>query len=142
MSDRLTDDLIKEPSLYHALLETSPYSEAIKVKLGWSIKCPIRESLNLNVSAKVYWAHQGDAFQLQAKDCLPILEIPLNLLHKVEGKFEEEAKGESHAGFMLSYAKNSSTGAYTFWELWMAEEGSCKFKTDFYPIQRVAFSYY
>lgn len=82
-------------------------------------------------------ADKGDAFQIQAKDCLPALEIPLNLLHKVDGKFEEEDRGESHAGFVLSYFKNCSTGAYSFWELWMAQDSSYKFKTDLYPIQRV-----
>lgn len=53
MGDRLTEDYLKDPSLYQALLESTTHSEATKVKLSWSIKCPIKDSLNLNISAKV-----------------------------------------------------------------------------------------
>ncbi len=53
MGDRLTEDYLREPNLYHALLESTAHSDAVKVKLSWSIKCPIKENLNLNVSAKV-----------------------------------------------------------------------------------------
>lgn len=137
MGDRLTEDYLKEPSLYQALLDNNSYSDALKIKLSWSIKCPIRESLNWNITAKVELHKKDDAFQIQAKDCLPLIEIPLHLLQKVDSKFEEEEKGESHAHFLLSFSKNSSSGAYAFWELCIGEEGSNKFKTEFYPIQRV-----
>lgn len=138
MLERFAEEFDRDNMNFQEMLDGMPFGEKSKQKLHWSHKPRVKESLKLTVAQKVGSADQGESFQVIAKECLPAFEIPLTLINKLSAKFEEGSASESMTGFLLCSMKRAATGAYAFWEMMLAEDGSlCRFAQDFYPIHRV-----
>lgn len=49
----MNEDLGKETDLYHTLVQGSSYIDVTRMKLGWSIRPKMGDSLDVTITAKV-----------------------------------------------------------------------------------------